>query len=125
MLRSFLSAKIHRATITEANVDYQGSLSVDPVLLREAGILPYERIDVYNVDNGERLSTYAIPGGPGEICLNGAAALKGRPGQRVIVAAYALLDEKEMATFRPRTVLVDRNNAVTQVVEGAITPAPR
>lgn len=124
MLRSFLSAKIHGATITEANVDYQGSLSVDPELLREAGILPYERIDVYNLDNGERLSTYAIPGKPGEICLNGAAALKGRPGQRVIVAAYALLSEAELAVFRPRTVLVDRNNAVTRVVEGTIAPTP-
>lgn len=95
--RCFLSAKIHGAVITGGNVEYRGSLAVAPELLRAAGILPFERIDVYNLDNGERFTTYAIPGGPGEICLNGAAAHKGRPGQRVIVAAYAWLAAEEWA----------------------------
>jgi aspartate 1-decarboxylase len=118
--RCFLSAKIHGAVITGGNVEYRGSLAVDPELLRAAGILPFERIDVYNLDNGERFTTYAIPGGPGEICLNGAAAHKGRPGQRVIVAAYVWLAAEEWAAFRPRTVLVDRENRAVEVLEGRI-----
>lgn len=122
--RCFLSGKIHGAVITEANVEYRGSLSVDPELLRASGILPFERIDVYNVDNGERLTTYAIPGGPGEICLNGAAARKGRVGQRVIVASYVWLTREEMDGFRPKTVLVDRGNRVTEILEGHIGEVP-
>ncbi len=123
--RCFLSAKLHGAVITGANVEYHGSLSVDPGLLKAAGILPYERIDVYNLDNGERLSTYAIPGNPGEICLNGAAAHKGRVGQRVIVAAYAWLDSAEMASFRPRTVIVGQGNSAAEILEGIILQESR
>ncbi|MBA4358821.1 MAG: aspartate 1-decarboxylase, partial [Desulfovibrio sp.] len=100
--RSFLSAKIHGATITSVNLDYEGSLSVDTALLEAVGILPYERIDVYNLDNGERLTTYAIPGGPGEICLNGAAAHKGAPGQKVILATYLELEPGEIPAHRPK-----------------------
>lgn len=116
--RCFLSGKIHGATLTGANVEYMGSLAVDTELLRAAGILPYERIDVYNLDNGERLTTYAIPGNPGEICLNGAAALKGEAGQRVIIAAFAWLDEDEFSDFHPTSVIVDQDNNVAEIRKG-------
>ena len=100
--RCFLSAKIHGATITCANLEYRGSLSIDTALMKTVGILPYEQIDVYNLDNGERLTTYAIPGATGEICLNGAAAHKGEVGQRIIIATYAWLDEIGRASCRER-----------------------
>jgi len=119
--RCFLSAKIHGATITCANLEYRGSLSIDPMLMKTVGILPYEQIDVYNLDNGERLTTYAIPGGPGEICLNGAAAHKGKVGQRVIIATYMWIDETEARTRKPRVVIADENNGVDEIVECAFT----
>jgi aspartate 1-decarboxylase len=122
--RFFLSAKIHGATVTGAKVDYEGSLSIDPRLMAAVGILPFERVDVYNLDNGERLTTYAIVGGPGEVCLNGAAALRGEPGQRVIVAAYALVDERELAAFRPKIAIVDKDNAVVSLRERTVFPDP-
>ena len=81
--RRFLSAKIHGATLTSLNLEYEGSISVDSALLRMAGILPYEQIDVLNLDNGERLTTYAIPGEPGEICLNGAPRTRASPGREL------------------------------------------
>jgi len=115
--RCFLNAKIHGATITRANPEYHGSLSVDPRLLEAAGILPYEQVDVYNLGNGERLTTYAIPGEPGEICLNGAAALRGKAGQKVIVAAYAWLDAKEIGNHAAHVVLVDKNNNIEEILE--------
>lgn len=115
MFRSFLKSKIHGARITETNIDYQGSLSIDPEMMRLSGIVPYERVDVYNLDNGERLTTYAIEGRPGEICLNGAAALKGRVGQRIIIAAYAWLDEAEAEGFKPPIVLVGGENTIKAV----------
>lgn len=108
--RRFLSAKIHGATLTSLNLEYEGSISVDSALLRMAGILPYEQIDVLNLDNGERLTTYAIPGEPGEICLNGAAAHKGKPGQRVILVTYLDLEPDEIAGHRPRVIRVDAAN---------------
>ncbi len=115
MFRSFLRAKIHGATITKANVNYQGSLSMDPGLMRLSGISPFERIDVYNLDNGERLTTYAIEGETGEFCLNGAAALKGEEGQRIIIAVYAWLDEAEVEGFKPKIVIMGENNQVGPV----------
>jgi aspartate 1-decarboxylase len=105
-----MSAKIHGATLTSLNLDYEGSISVDTALLDAVGILPYERIDVLNLDNGERLTTYAIPGKPGEICLNGAAAHKGKPGQRVILVTYLELEPHEIAAHRPRVIRVDAAN---------------
>ncbi|MBF0482839.1 MAG: aspartate 1-decarboxylase [Desulfovibrionaceae bacterium] len=110
MLRSFLRAKIHLATITGADPDYEGSIAICPALLERAGIAPNEQVDVYNRDNGERLTTYAIAGEPGEICLNGAAALKCRPGQRVIIACYCLLAPDEVASHAPRVVLAGPDN---------------
>jgi aspartate 1-decarboxylase len=108
--RCFLSAKLHQATITEANVNYQGSLAICPHLMAASGILPHEQVDVYNLENGERLTTYAIKGEPKEICLNGAAALKGRPGQKVIIATYTWLDEQEISGYEPKVVLVGAAN---------------
>ena len=115
--RCFLSAKIHGATITCANLEYRGSISIDPALLKTVGILPYEQVDVYNLDNGERLTTYAIPGEPGEICLNGAAAHKGQVGQRVIIAAYTWLQENEARTHKPQVVIAGKNNTVDEIIE--------
>ena len=120
--RCFLSAKIHGATITEANLEYRGSLSIDRTLMKAVGILPYEKVDVYNLNNGERLTTYAIPGKPGQICLNGAAAHKGEVGQRVIIATYMWLDENEAKTRKPQVVIADKNNTVDEILECDLTP---
>lgn len=120
--RCFLSAKIHGATITEANLEYRGSLSIDTTLMKTVGILPYEQVDVYNMDNGERLTTYAIPGAPGQICLNGAAAHKGEVGQRVIIATYMWLDENETRTSKPRVVIADDKNGVDEIIECDLNP---
>lgn len=116
-MRCFLLAKIHRATITVANVDYMGSIAICPELLEQAGILPNEQVDVYNLDNGNRLTTYAIKGRKGEIGLNGAAALQGQAGQRVIIAAYTWLDSSEIDDHAPRLVFVDENNTMTSLIE--------
>ncbi|MGE5311352.1 MAG: aspartate 1-decarboxylase [Nitrospirota bacterium] len=112
MQRILLKAKIHRATVTAACLDYEGSLSIDRILLDLADIAPYEQVEVYNVTNGERFDTYAIaaPEGSGEICLNGAAARKGQRGDLLIIATYALLDEVEARRHQPRVVLVDGKN---------------
>lgn len=118
MHRYFLLSKIHRATITAAELDYEGSISICPELMHAAGILPYERVDVYNVDNGERLTTYAISGAKGEICLNGAAAHKGKPGEKVIIAAFVSLSEGEFPIHRPRLVFVDEDNRKVRVSRG-------
>lgn len=112
-LRSFLRAKIHRAEITEANVEYVGSISLDPAMMQLADIAPNEQVDVYNIDNGERLTTYAIEGAPGEICLNGAAAKKGAVGDKIIIAAYTLLEPHEIEGHEPKIVLVGDGNVLT------------
>ena len=112
MHRIFLKAKIHRARITAACLDYEGSLSIDQSLMDQADIADYEQVGVYNLSNGERFDTYAIPGSEesGEICLNGAAARKGQPGDLIIVTTYALLNEKELANHQPKVILLDENN---------------
>lgn len=109
-MRCFLQAKIHRATITFADVDYVGSIAICPKLMEASGILPNEQVDVYNVTNGNRLTTYAIVGNQGEIGLNGAAALKGRAGDKVIIAAYTWLNRDELDGHEPRLVFVDEQN---------------
>ena len=103
-------SKIHRATVTDANVDYEGSITIDRDLMRQADILPHEQVHVVNATNGERLVTYAIEGGPGEICLNGAAAHKARPGDIVIIISYGNFTPEELAGFRPTVVKVDAAN---------------
>ncbi len=115
--RCFLSAKVHGAKITCAKLEYRGSIGIDAKLMKEVGILPYEQVDVYNIDNGERLTTYAIPGGPGEICLNGAAAHKGEVGQRVIIVTYIWLGEDETDGRKSRVVIADDNNGIDEVIE--------
>ncbi|GAB6058455.1 aspartate 1-decarboxylase [Desulfonatronum parangueonense] len=113
-LRCFMIGKIHRATVTAARLDYEGSLSICPALLEASGILPHEQVEVYNLNNGERLRTYTIVGGPGEICLNGAAALKGDVGHLIIIVAYSWLEPGEVDQLQPRVVLVDRANKIVQ-----------
>ncbi|HWL13962.1 MAG TPA: aspartate 1-decarboxylase [Opitutus sp.] len=110
MFRTFLRSKIHRATITSADVNYEGSISIDRALCRAAGLLEYEQVDVYDITNGARLTTYVIYGGPGELQINGAAAHLVNAGDLVIVAAYAALAPDEIAAFKPRVVLVGPGN---------------
>jgi len=107
-----LKSKIHRATVTGANLEYVGSVSIDPVLCEAVGLREYEKVDVLDIDNGARLTTYVILGKPGEICLNGAAARLVDEGDRVIIVAYAQLDEEEARHFKPRIVVVDDHNAI-------------
>ncbi len=112
MLRTMCKGKIHRATITEANIDYIGSLTVDVELLESADILPFEQVHVVNVSNGQRLVTYAIEGerGSGVMCLNGAAAHRGSPGDIIIVIAYGQYAASELNDFLPSVVFVDERN---------------
>lgn len=114
MLRLMLRSKIHRATVTDANLEYEGSLTVDPVLLEAAGILPYEQVSVSNLNNGERFETYVIPGarGKGEIVLNGPTARKGAKGDKVIVFCYEYYNQDELKTFQPKLVYVDEQNRI-------------
>lgn len=114
MKRHFLRSKLHRVTVTHSELDYEGSVAIDGDLLDAANIAEYERIDVYNVSNGERFSTYAIraEAGTGIISVNGAAAHKAMPGDIVILCAFAELDEKEVADFRPILVYVDNKNKI-------------
>lgn len=110
MFLTLLKSKIHRATVTCANLNYQGSISIGADLCRRAKLVPWERVDIYNVTNGERFSTYVIYGDPGEITLNGAAARCVQPGDKVIIAAYAMIDEAQAAAHEPIVVLVDDQN---------------
>ena len=105
-----LKSKIHRATVTGADVDYVGSISLDPRLMKLADILAHEQVQVLDVDNGARLETYAIPGGPGEVTMNGAAAHLVEVGDRVIVLTYAEVDDGELDGWRPLVVHVDGDN---------------
>lgn len=112
MLRYMLKSKIHRATVTDANLNYEGSLTIDRELMQAVDLSPFEKIKVYNINNGERFDTYVIEGeaGSGDICLNGAAARKGLPGDFIIIVSYALYSEEEMKDYRPQIVLVDNAN---------------
>jgi len=111
-MRIMLKSKIHRATVTDANVDYEGSITIDKTLMAAADILPYEQVHVLDVDNGARFTTYAIEGETGEICLNGAAALLAKKGDVVIILTYATVSEEEARGLKPKIVLVDRNNQI-------------
>ena len=115
MRRIRLNAKLHRATRTRSEPDYEGSVAIDGRLLDAADIREYERIEVYNLKNGERFSTYAIRAeeGSGIISVNGAASHKANPGDIVIICAYAEFEEKELATFKPRLVYVDARDRIT------------
>ena len=126
MRRFMFKSKIHRATVTGADLNYEGSITIDSKLLELADILPYEKVDIYNITNGERFSTYVIPGEPGsgEICLNGAAARKVQKGDLVIIVSYCELEEEEIKEFKPTVVLVDEKNRpikVTRTSGGLVT----
>ena len=107
-----LKSKIHRATVTGADLSYTGSVSIDPALCEAVGLREFEKVDVLDIDNGARLTTYVIFGGPGEVCLNGAAARLVHKGDRVIIVAYAQLDDSEADAFAPRIVVLDGDNAI-------------
>lgn len=109
---TMLKSKIHRAVVTGADLNYQGSISIDPRLLELASIFPYEKVAVLNVENGNRFETYAIEGKPNEICLNGAAARLVHPGDHVIILTYCSVDglSEEVESWKPIVVFVDENN---------------
>ena len=116
MFLTLFKGKIHRATVTEANLNYMGSITIDGTLMRAAGILPGEKVQIVDNNNGSRLETYVIEGeaDSGVICLNGAAARLVQPGDTVIIIAYAMMTPEEAATFRPHVVMVDEQNRITK-----------
>lgn len=117
MRRIMCKSKIHRAKITEANLYYEGSLTVDSDLLDAADILPFERVQVVNVNNGERFETYTIPGKrrSGTICLNGAAARLGHVGDEIIIITYGTYNEEELKNYKPSVVLLDKENHIVDI----------
>lgn len=124
MFLEMFKAKIHRATVTDANLNYEGSLTVDEELLIASGIKPYEKVSVVNINNGARFETYIIKGKPGsgEICLNGAAARLGHPGDKIIIISYALMEEKEIPdNYEPRVVLVNEKNQIIKITGDLVT----
>jgi aspartate 1-decarboxylase len=116
-MRVMLKSKIHRARVSEANINYEGSITIDRQLMEAADILPYEQVQVLNINNGARFSTYAIEGdrGSGEICLNGAAARLAVKGDTVIILSYCHVENDEAQHFTPKLVYVDAQNAITEV----------
>ena len=117
MLYNMFHGKIHRATVTEANLEYMGSITIDENLLELSGILPGERVQIVNNNNGERLETYTIAGkrGSGVICLNGAAARRAQVGDTVIIIAYAMMNEAEAKNLVPKVVMVDEHNQLVKL----------
>jgi aspartate 1-decarboxylase len=120
VLRTMLQAKLHRVTVTQADLNYEGSCGIDRGLLAAASLREFQHIDIYNVSNGSRFSTYIIeaPEGSGEICLNGAAARRAMAGDLLIVCAYSQYSEKELEDYQPVVVLVDSSNRITHVKSG-------
>jgi len=116
MNRTLLKSKIHRATVTEANIEYEGSVTIDPILLDAADMLPYEQVDIWNCTNGNRLTTYIIEGerGEGQICVNGAAAHLMKPGDLVIIASWTQVSDAEARTFDSKRVFVDHENRLRE-----------
>ncbi|MFB9861303.1 aspartate 1-decarboxylase [Salinicoccus siamensis] len=114
MIRTMMNGKIHRAKVTEANLNYVGSITIDPDFLDAANILPNEKVQIVNNNNGERIETYVIEGkrGSREICLNGAAARKVQVGDTVIIISYVQLDDSELETFKPNVVLMGEDNTI-------------
>ena len=114
MIRVLMKSKIHGATVTEANLRYTGSITIDKALLKASDILPFERVQIVNLHNGSRVETYVLegPAGSGTICMNGAAARWAEIGDKVIIISYALLADKEIKKHRPRVVFVDQKNRV-------------
>lgn len=117
MYITLFKSKLHRGTITEANLNYVGSITIDEDLLEKADILPGEKVQVVDVNNGERFETYTIVGerGSGIICVNGAAARLVQNGDKVIIIAYAMMDRDEASTFKPRVLILDDHNQITEL----------
>lgn len=114
-MRTMLKSKIHRARITEVNVDYEGSLTIDRLLMEAADILPYEKVQLVDINNGARLETYAVEGEPGSgtICVNGAAARLAAKGDLVIILTYSQVSDEEASTMKPNLVHVDSRNRIS------------
>lgn len=110
-----LQSKIHRATVSDANLNYVGSITIDRELIKVSGLHVGQKVDIVNINNGERFSTYVIEGKSGDICLNGAAARKVEIGDKIIIIAYGLVKEKKAHKYKPKVVLVDNNNKITQI----------
>ena len=121
MLRTICKSKLHRATVTDANLEYTGSVTLDADLMRAADLAPYEQVHVLDVDNGARLVTYCLEGraGSGTVCINGAAARLVAAGDRVIIISYAQLAPEELERFEPKIVLLDARNRILQVTTAA------
>jgi len=117
MQRFMMKSKIHRATVTDADLHYEGSISIDEKLLEEANMVPYEKVAIYDIDNGARFSTYIIKGkrNSGTICLNGAAARMVAKGDLIIIATYVMVDDEEAKKWKPKCVLVDAQNKIKKV----------
>lgn len=114
MLLNFMKAKIHKATVTQTDLFYEGSITIDQSIMREAGILPYEQLQVYNTSSAARFTTYAIEGlpGKGDFCVNGAAARLNAPGDSIIIVSYCLLTQEEAQNFQPRVLLMNSDNTI-------------
>lgn len=116
-MRFMLKGKIHRARVTGADLEYEGSVGIDPVILEAADMVPYEQVHIFNIDNGERLMTYIIEGerGSGEIVLNGAAARKAAVGDKIILVTFDMVEEADIPLYKPRIVVLDANNAIVRM----------
>ena len=119
MFVTMFKSKIHRATVTEADLNYVGSITIDETLLEAAGILPHEKVQIVNNNNGARFETYTIPGprDSGVVCLNGAAARLVQPGDTVIIITYALMDHAEAKAFKPTVIVVDEKNRISKLLK--------
>jgi len=117
MYRNMLKSKIHRATVTGADLNYQGSISIDPKLLEAADLVPFEKVEIYNCNNGQRFATYVIVGKDGEICLNGAAARLVHRDDLVIIASFVDIDNESIKGHKPKLVFVDEQNKISKVTE--------
>lgn len=115
MRRTMLKSKIHRATVTDADLNYEGSVSIDPALCDAARLLPFEKVEIYNCNNGERFATYVIFGKPGEICLNGAAARLVHRGDLVIIASYVEVEDVQCLSHKPSLVFVGDKNQIKKL----------
>lgn len=115
MYRKLLKAKIHQAVITDKNLYYEGSLTLDREIMEKAGLLPFEAVWIYNLNNGARFETYLLEGEKGEVILNGAAARLGETGDRIIIVAYAWIEDRELPYFKTRLLYLNEKNEVTQI----------
>lgn len=119
MLRTMMKAKIHRARVTEANLNYVGSITIDENILEQVDILPHEKVQIVNNNNGARLETYVIPGERGSktVCLNGAAARLVQPDDIIIIVSYGMLSDEELIDFKPKVAIMDEYNNIKEIIE--------